>query len=314
MALVPATVTNDLLSFSTLGDTTRIDSLLAEIDRLKGLIPNDSINRNDSLRWVVDSLTHKVLALENKNQQLLNKLKQYAKQVDLPGTKGLRVKTSQSVYDCYRVNLKETNLAFFWQNEKGEPLSNFGALRKHLKTKNLEMVFAMNAGMYKPDQSPQGLYIEEGKVFTPIDKSKDKYGNFYMQPNGIFLIDTNRNAEIMLTDAYDAAAAKKARYATQSGPMVLIEGEINEKFNKDSNSKHIRNGVGIINEHDLVFIISRQRVNLYDFANVFKTRFNCSNALYLDGAISRMYLPEIQRFQEGGNFGPLIGVYKKKKL
>lgn len=291
-----------------------VDSLGKEISRLHSFVSIDSININDALRYRLDSLSNRVSIIENSNRRLqikLHKLKQqFAEIYQLSGTKAVQVRTPQSVYDCYEVNLKETNLSLFWQNEKGEPLRNIDALQKHLDRKGKHLVFAMNAGMYKRDNSPQGLFIQDGKELVPIDRRKEEYGNFYMQPNGVFLIDTTNSASLIITDQFDSVDLKKAVFATQSGPMVLIDGEVNEKFNEKSNSKHIRNGVGIIDKNNIVFVISNKQVNLYDFANVFKEHFNCSNALYLDGAISRMYLPEIQRLQKGGDFGPIIGIYK----
>ena len=37
-----------------------------------------------------------------------------------------------------------------------------------LEQKHITLNFAMNGGMYKKDGSPQGLYIEEGKMLAPI--------------------------------------------------------------------------------------------------------------------------------------------------
>lgn len=292
-----------------------IDSLLNEITRLQSFVSVDAVEKNDSLKNSIDSLSQRVIILEENNEQLKNQLtlikRQYSEIFRLSGTEALKIKTQQSEYDCYKVNLKETNLALFWQDENGQPLRSLNALQDYLKRRGHQLVFAMNAGMYKPDNSPQGLYIEKGKELIQIDKRKEEYGNFYMQPNGVFMMDSTHTASIVITDEFDSSKSKKAVFATQSGPMALINGEINKKFNIESTSKHIRNGVGIIDNHTIVFIISNKRVNLYDFALVFKEHFNCSNALYLDGAISKMYLPEMQRLQKGGNFGPLIGIYKK---
>ena len=46
-------------------------------------------------------------------------------------------------------------------------------------------VLAMNAGMFKEDRSPLGLYVEDGKELVAADTA-DGDGNFYMKPNGIF--------------------------------------------------------------------------------------------------------------------------------
>ena len=91
--------------------------------------------------------------------------------------------------------------------------------------------------------------------------------------------------------------------------MLLINGEIHPKFNPNSTSLHIRNGVGKLPNGNLLFAITKEEVNLYDFALFFKNR-KCSNALYLDGFVSRVYFPEENRVQTDGNFGVIIGVVR----
>lgn len=291
-----------------------LDSLNREIEQLQLLSSSDAIQFNDSLTNLIANLSDSISLLEQTNRtsiQALNRLKRrYADVYRLRGSEAMQVKTEQSVYDCYIVDVSEVDLSLYWKDSKGQPLRNFSALENYLNEQKKQLVFAMNAGMYKKDNSPQGLYIQDKQMLIPIDRRKEEYGNFYMQPNGIFMIDTSHNAHIIITDDFDSTRMNTALFATQSGPMALIKGKINDKFNIGSNSTYVRNGVGIIDEKTIVFIISNSRVTLYDFASVFRDKFNCSNALYLDGAISRMYLPEIQRHQKGGNFGPMIGIHK----
>ncbi|MEM1223790.1 MAG: phosphodiester glycosidase family protein [Verrucomicrobiota bacterium] len=289
------------------------DSLQAEISWFRGFLVQDSLTTEEALAHTLDSLQLRIKTLEQDKELLQLALADaQAKQLyQLPGTAAFQVRTSQSTYDCYKVNIKQTPLALFWQNDKGQPLRGFDSLANYLSQQGHELVFATNGGMYKPDSSPQGLFIQEGKELTPIDRRKEEYGNFYMQPNGIFMIDTAQQASIIQTDDFREAEAGRAWYATQSGPMAVINGSINDKFNINSSSKYIRNGVGIIDDEHVVFIISNRQVSLYDFASVFKDHFNCKNALYLDGAISQMYLPELDRLAiRKSNFGPIIGVYK----
>jgi uncharacterized protein YigE (DUF2233 family) len=89
--------------------------------------------------------------------------------------------------------------------------------------------------------------------------------------------------------------------------MLLINGVINPNFTKGSINTNIRNGVGVLPNHRVVFAISKQAVNFYDFAEYFKN-MGCTNALYLDGAISAMYLPEKNWEQLVGDFGVMIGI------
>ena len=63
--------------------------------------------------------------------------------------------------------------------------------------------------------------------------------------------------------------------------------------------------MGILPDGKVLFAISEDKVNLYDFALWFKNK-GCKNALYLDGFVSRIYLPSKNRQQADGNFGVII--------
>jgi uncharacterized protein YigE (DUF2233 family) len=57
--------------------------------------------------------------------------------------------------------------------------------------------------------------------------------------------------------------------------------------------------------------MSKEPVNFYDFAEYFQ-KMGCKNALYLDGLVSRTYLPEQSSFQLDGNFGVIIAFAESK--
>lgn len=206
----------------------------------------------------------------------------------------------------HEVDLKNQQLHFFWKNINNENYQSFQKLKKVLNDDGKELVFAMNGGMYKKDLSPQGLYIENGTIKSPLDTLQNGYGNFYLQPNGIFYI-TNNIPHIVTTKKF--TFKKSITYATQSGPMLLIEGNIHEKFNQGSPNVHIRNGVGILPNGNLLFAMSKEKINFYDFASFFKKK-GCKNALYLDGFVSRTYLPSKSWEQLEGNFGVIIAEVK----
>lgn len=132
-----------------------------------------------------------------------------------------------------------------------------------------------------------------------------------MQPNGVFLIEKEGASRVVSTGEYENYR-DKVLFATQSGPMAVVDGQINPRFNEPSPNVHIRSGVGVDPEGRTIFLISNQQVNLYTFGSIFKEVFRCRNALYLDGAISMMYLPALDRQQLGGDFGPLIGIMKSR--
>ena len=93
--------------------------------------------------------------------------------------------------------------------------------------------------------------------------------------------------------------------------MLLIDGRINSKFTAHSNNLNIRSGVGVINDGKIIFLISTEKINFFDFAFIFKDIFHCKNALYLDGAISEMYFKGSGK-KPLGEFGPMIGVSRIK--
>lgn len=162
--------------------------------------------------------------------------------------------------------------------------------------------FAMNAGMYHADFQPVGLYVENGKVLTQLNEEKG-FGNFFMQPNGVVAWN-DRRAVIKTTVDYKHDQFK-AQFATQSGPILVNQGQINKQFLPNSNSLKVRNGVGVKN-NQLYFVISQQRVSFYQFADFFKQQLKIDNALYLDGSISSLYSAQIKRNDETFNLGPIV--------
>ena len=208
-----------------------------------------------------------------------------------------------SVFLTYEVDLKQQNLRFYWKNDQGKLYQNFKTLRAELKKQNESVLFAMNGGMYTKSQSPLGLYVEKGKTLSKLNTVKKAYGNFYLQPNGVFCITKSKRAIICTTPKYKHQ--KEIDFATQSGPLLLIDGKMNSKFIKGSKNLNVRNGVGILPNGRLLFVMSKIKVNFYDFASYFKSK-GCKNALYLDGFVSRTYLPSKQWNQQDGNFGVII--------
>jgi uncharacterized protein YigE (DUF2233 family) len=195
------------------------------------------------------------------------------------------------------------NIHFYLKDTKGKVFKTL-KIFMHILTHKIK---AYNGGMYLKDLSPQGLYIESAKLIKKIDRIQEAYGNFYMQPNGIFYIDEDNKAVVTATKDFNHNS--KINYATQSGPMLVINNKIHHKFMPNSKNIHIRNGVGILPNGDLLFSISTERINFYNFASFFKSK-GCKNALYLDGFVSRMYLPQKGLTNQEGLFGVIIGEVK----
>lgn len=171
------------------------------------------------------------------------------------------------------------------------------------------LVFAMNAGMYHEDMSPVGLYVGNGTEKAPLNLA-DGEGNFFLKPNGVFFIDGEGRAGVRETAAF-AASRPILKWATQSGPMLVIDGKIHPRFEPDGTSRYIRNGVGVRSGGMAVFAISRSEVSLGSFARLFRDALACPNALFFDGAISALH--DGRKYLIGGKFpvGPIAVVRKK---
>jgi uncharacterized protein YigE (DUF2233 family) len=206
-----------------------------------------------------------------------------------------------------QVDLKAEQLELFWRDDAGQPFRQFSALRDALATKDKRLVFAVNAGMYRPDFSPVGLFVAEGRELAPLNRHVGS-GNFSQQPNGVFLVE-GHSARVMTTDDY-ARETPKPWLATQSGPMLIHDGKIttSEVMNPNSTSRKIRNGVCAPSSDVVVFVVSEAPVTFYQFAGLFLDSLHCREALYLDGTISSLYIPTLHREDRGADMGPILGV------
>jgi len=199
-----------------------------------------------------------------------------------------------------------TPIAMYWKSRDGTKMKSFTALENEAGTRGHHLLFATNAGMFTETNDPCGLYVEHGNKLRPLVKRTSGAGNFFIQPNGVFLL-TQTGAHVVTTAAV-ATYDRKILYATQSGPMLVTDGVINSHFTDGSSNLNIRSGVGTDGKGNVFFAISEDLVNFYDFALLFRDALHCSNALYLDGAISMMYCPQIGLTDAGGNFGAMIGI------
>lgn len=211
---------------------------------------------------------------------------------------------ADDLFVSYVVDPKKQDIALYWKNDKQENFKSIQNLKQWLDKNHKTLVFAMNAGMYRQDNSPQGLFIENLTTITPLDTTSGT-GNFYLKPNGVFYTTVDNSPAICSSTHFTDDG--KIKFATQSGPMLITDGQIHSAFRKGSTNLNIRNGVGILPDNKVLFVMSKREINFYDFATYFKN-MGCKNALYLDGLVSRTYLPEQNWIQTDGNFGVIIGV------
>ena len=208
-------------------------------------------------------------------------------------------------YSICTIDTTQDKLSLFWRDGAGKPFATFEQLAASLAQTRKTLIFGMNAGMFQEDLSPVGLYIEDGEVRHRAN-TRDGPGNFHMKPNGVFFFGA-AGAGVMETQAY-LKARLHPEFATQSGPMLVIDGQIHPKIQPDGTSLKIRNGVGVRDAHTAVFAISHDPVSFYEFASLFRDQLTCANALFLDGTISNLYAPALGRTLQWLPVGPMLGV------
>ena len=187
------------------------------------------------------------------------------------------------------------------------PIRRLAELEASLGPRAQKVAFAMNAGMYGEDGRPIGLAIVEGRQVRAINRRKGG-GNFHLMPNGVFQVRRDGRAEVVTSANWQPAP--DIMIATQSGPMLVIDGKLHPAFDHDGSSRHIRNGVGIAPDGKARFVISEHPVSLGKFARFFRDQLKCRNALFFDGAVSALWDPANGRRDVTVPLGPLVVVFK----
>lgn len=191
-----------------------------------------------------------------------------------------------------------------WLNDEGGPIGEFFTLEELLEADGKTLTFAMNGGMYHEDRRAVGLYISEFEQQARL-VTREGPGNFGLLPNGVFCIEDDR-AMVVESRAF-ATNPPNCRIATQSGPMLVIDGELHPKFTPDSTSRKRRNGVGVDRSGRTHFAISNGFVRFHDFATLYRDVLDSPNAVFLDGTVSRLHAPAMGRSDPGARLGPIIG-------
>ncbi|HEY1607358.1 MAG TPA: phosphodiester glycosidase family protein [Allosphingosinicella sp.] len=191
------------------------------------------------------------------------------------------------------------------------PLRSFARLKSALGKDASRLLFAMNAGMFDPAGFPVGLSIEQGVEKHKINRRSGGSDNFSMQPNGVFAVDGVGHVAIVQSSDWPPAGFH-ARWATQSGPMLVIAGKLHPRIQANGTALNIRNGVGVSGPNTAWFVISDEPVSFGRLARFLRDGLGCQNALYFDGAISSLWEPAAGREDAAFALGPLVAVLKRR--
>ncbi|MDF1607463.1 phosphodiester glycosidase family protein [Hoeflea sp. YIM 152468] len=201
------------------------------------------------------------------------------------------------------------HIALVYRDRDATPYGSVARAVAGLAADGRTPLLAMNAGMYHADMTPVGLYAEEGVEFASLN-SDDGFGNFFLKPNGVFFVLEDGRAGVLETEAYAAAAIAPA-FASQSGPMLVIDGALHPRFLPDGSSKYIRNGAGVRADGKVVLAITRDPVSLGSFGRLFRDVAKCPNALFFDGAVSSLAWGGKMEIDAGEPAGPVVAVFGK---
>jgi uncharacterized protein YigE (DUF2233 family) len=223
--------------------------------------------------------------------------------VPVPAKKGQNKKTTtvsnRDDEDYLTAIAFPSQIKMYWKTNEGKVIRTL----EHLAEQEPTLLFAMNGGMFQKDYSPAGLYIEKGKQLHALKKYNNPNVNFGIQPQGVFWV---RQGKAFIT-AVEKFTTKEVDYATQSAPMLLINGEVNPQLPTGRELK--RNGVGILKNGKVLLAVSRGGVNFPEFAKWFQQQ-GCTTALFLDGSVSEAWRPGFFTF---GDFGIMIGVLPERQ-
>jgi uncharacterized protein YigE (DUF2233 family) len=219
------------------------------------------------------------------------------------------------------VDLQRAKLELHWRNPAGNPFLNFQALEDYLTANGQHLLAVMNAGIFDTKSRPLGLHIEHGQVLRRLNSRRSGYGNFYLQPNGVFFLEKTKSgivqAHLLGTTAFERnhpeireanTNAVNVLEATQSGPTLVLDGRINSAFKADSGNRLIRNAIGVRSVTQVKLVLTQTPVNFHTLARFFRDQLGCNNALYLDGNISNLYVPGSKNASSISDFGGMITV------
>src|SRR5262245_1995423 len=222
------------------------------------------------------------------------------------------IEYERNAYTICEVDLRKHTVRLYWKRSDESPYAYLSALPRVLEGGAGRLLFATNAGMFDPALKPVGLYVERGRELVHGNTTSG-YGNVHMKPNGVFYVSRDM-ASVAETRAF-LKQRPQADLATQSGPMLVINGRLHPRFDRGSASLKARNGVGGRADGKVVFAISQGEVSFDAFARLFRDALNCPNALFLDGgSAASLYAPSLNRYGNILSLGPMLAVFERGEI
>jgi len=186
-------------------------------------------------------------------------------------------------------------IRIYWKDSTGVPFMTFDRLRKE----HPEAKFIINGGHFTHDYKPDGLYIENGKKLSRVKEILNPKINLEIMPMGVFYL-TNQGA--FIKPLRGKFTQKDVMYATQSSPMLVINGRINPALPGGRHRMH--SGVGILPDGNVYFACLDMELRF--FARHFLEK-GCTQALCLNGDVSDVW-QNGQSLKKYSRFGPMIVV------
>ena len=186
-----------------------------------------------------------------------------------------------------------------------QPYRSFAAYAATRPADAAPVAFAVNAGMYDEGGRAIGYYVENGERLKRLNRAQGP-GNFHMLPNGVFFGGKQKDWRVWNTERFYENVSNRPDFGTQSGPMLVIEGELHPDIDPNGESLRVRKGVGVDTAGRAHFVISEQPVSFGALARYFRDVIGAPNALYLDGTVSQLWDPVRGRMDNGPAIGPMI--------
>ncbi|MDJ0643464.1 MAG: phosphodiester glycosidase family protein, partial [Erythrobacter sp.] len=139
---------------------------------------------------------------------------------------------------------------------------------------------------------------------------RDGPGNFHMKPNGVFF-GSDGTWRVLTADRFYSTVRDRPRFGTQSGPMLVINGELHPDIQDNGPSRTVRNAVGVDDAGKAHFVISNAALSFGQIARFYRDELKVKDALFLDGNVSSLWDPATDRLDRG-LIGPMIVVTNRE--